>query len=228
MERKSPVASLKFVPEIDLQRLGLIDDSQNYNQQKSLSYAEKENISSCITNTRYALTNSISLSWLGNSKCITIAVKNQGSCHRSIFHLIPHIFKDYPQLSGIINIVDFFNKSITEFCPEESCLLMSACPTYEYHLAGDTDIKKPIKYSAPIYIDYLMTLFLVSWMMKHFHSTIGVLFPQNFIYGKDYFNVSVQGLYLYFSAALLFCNTTVVFIPEVNLIDRHKLAPGIS
>lgn len=52
-----------------------------------------------------------------------------------------------------VNIVDFFNKSITEFCPEESCLLMSACPTYEYNLAGDTNIKKPINYSAPIYID---------------------------------------------------------------------------
>lgn len=31
----------------DLQRLGPIDDIQNYNQQKSLNYAEKANIFLC-------------------------------------------------------------------------------------------------------------------------------------------------------------------------------------
>lgn len=59
--------------------------------------------------------------------------------------------------------VDFFNQinmlygTITEFCTEESCSIMSAGPKYEYHWADGHTVKKPIKCSAPKYIDYLMT-----------------------------------------------------------------------
>lgn len=59
--------------------------------------------------------------------------------------------------------VDFFNQinmlygTITEFCTEESCPIMSAGPKYEYHWADGLTVKKPIKCSAPKYIDYLMT-----------------------------------------------------------------------
>lgn len=47
--------------------------------------------------------------------------------------------------------------TITEFCTEESCSIMSAGPKYEYHWADGHTVKKPIKCSAPKYIDYLMT-----------------------------------------------------------------------
>lgn len=59
--------------------------------------------------------------------------------------------------------VDFFNQinmlygTITEFCTEESCPVMSAGRKYEYHWADGTTVKKPIKCSAPKYIDYLMS-----------------------------------------------------------------------
>lgn len=59
--------------------------------------------------------------------------------------------------------VDFFNQinmlygTITEFCTEDSCPIMSAGPKYEYHWADGHTVKKPIKCSAPKYIDYLMT-----------------------------------------------------------------------
>lgn len=59
--------------------------------------------------------------------------------------------------------MDFFNQinmlygTITEFCTEESCPIMSAGPKYEYHWADGHTVKKPIKCSAPKYIDYLMT-----------------------------------------------------------------------
>lgn len=59
--------------------------------------------------------------------------------------------------------VDFFNQinmlygTITEFCTEQSCSVMSAGPKYEYHWADGHTVKKPIKCSAPKYIDYLMT-----------------------------------------------------------------------
>ena len=62
-----------------------------------------------------------------------------------------------------LSAVDFFNQinmlygTITEFCTEESCPIMSAGPKYEYHWADGHTVKKPIKCSAPKYIDYLMT-----------------------------------------------------------------------
>lgn len=62
-----------------------------------------------------------------------------------------------------VNTVDFFNQinmlygTITEFCTEENCPVMSAGPKYEYHWADGQTVKKPIKCSAPKYIDYLMT-----------------------------------------------------------------------
>jgi hypothetical protein len=69
-----------------------------------------------------------------------------------------------PQLVHIFfTAVDFFNQinmlygTITEFCTEESCPIMSAGPKYEYHWADGHTVKKPIKCSAPKYIDYLMT-----------------------------------------------------------------------
>ena len=47
--------------------------------------------------------------------------------------------------------------TITEFCTEEKCPVMSAGPKYEYHWADGHHVKKPIKCSAPRYIDYLMS-----------------------------------------------------------------------
>eukprot|EP00042_Codosiga_hollandica_P042544 m.392506 g.392506 ORF g.392506 m.392506 type:complete len:209 (+) comp56351_c0_seq4:225-851(+) len=87
-----------------------------------------------------------------------------------------------------VNTVDFFNQinmlygTITEFCTPADCPMMSAGPKYEYHWADGATIKKPIKCSAPEYIDYLMT-----WVQAQlddetlFPSKIGVPFPKNFI-----------------------------------------------
>lgn len=103
--------------------------------------------------------------------------------------------------------VDFFNQinmlygTITEFCSEDSCPIMSAGPKYEYHWADGHTVKKPIKCSAPKYIDYLMTwvqdqlddetLFpskIGKWdflenilFIRIFPLVIGVPFPKNFL-----------------------------------------------
>ena len=86
-----------------------------------------------------------------------------------------------------VNTVDFFNQinmlygTITEFCTEERCPIMSAGPKYEYHWADGQTVKKPIKCSAPKYIDYLMT-----WVQDRlddetlFPSKIGVKFLPHF------------------------------------------------
>lgn len=55
---------------------------------------------------------------------------------------------------------------------------MSAGPKYEYHWADGHTVKKPIKCSAPKYIDYLMT-----WVQDQLDDE--TLFPSKI--GKDWF-----------------------------------------
>lgn len=77
------------------------------------------------------------------------------------FHYFVSLINSY--YVYFFSAVDFFNQinmlygTITEFCTEESCPIMSAGPKYEYHWADGHTVKKPIKCSAPKYIDYLMT-----------------------------------------------------------------------
>lgn len=91
--------------------------------------------------------------------------------------------------------------TITEFCNEDTCSVMSAGPKYEYHWADGLTVKKPIKCSAPKYIDFLMTwvqdqlddetlfprykifiskISLSKYFKYFFFSKIGVPFPKNF------------------------------------------------
>merc|ERR1711874_780159 len=101
-----------------------------------------------------------------------------------------------------VNTVDFFNQinmlygTITEFCTEEICPIMSAGPKYEYHWADGFSVKKPIKCSAPKYIDYLMT-----WVQDQlddeslFPSKIGVPFPQQLPHKRqDHPQEAIQGV----------------------------------
>lgn len=74
----------------------------------------------------------------------------------STFHLEQSDYKE-----GVA--VDFFNQinmlygTITEFCTPTECPMMSAGPKYEYHWSDGVQFKKPVKVSAPEYVDYLMT-----------------------------------------------------------------------
>ncbi|XP_059821463.1 MOB kinase activator 1B-like [Hypanus sabinus] len=145
-----------------------------------------------------------------------------------------------------VNTVDFFNQinmlygTITDFCSEESCPVMSAGPKYEYHWADGTNVKKPIKCSAPKYIDYLMT-----WVQEQlddetlFPSKIGVPFPRNFISVakailKRLFRVYAHIYHQHFESVIQLqeeahLNTSfkhfIFFVQEFNLIDRRELAP---
>ena len=73
------------------------------------------------------------------------------------------MFECANQFLVFISAVDFFNQinmlygTITEFCTEDTCPVMSAGPKYEYHWADGMTVKKPIKCSAPKYIDFLMS-----------------------------------------------------------------------
>jgi MOB kinase activator 1 len=62
-----------------------------------------------------------------------------------------------------VNTFDFFNQinmlygTITEFCTDSTCPIMSAGPEFEYRWADGVKVKKPISLSAPEYVDVLMT-----------------------------------------------------------------------
>jgi len=145
-----------------------------------------------------------------------------------------------------VNTVDFFNQinmlygTITEFCTEDGCPIMSAGPKYEYHWADGQTVKKPIKCSAPKYIDYLMT-----WVQDQlddealFPSKIGVKFPPNFqvivktilkrlfrVYAHIYHQHFKEVVHLGEEAHL---NTSfkhfIYFVQEFQLIDKKELAP---
>ncbi|TRY84946.1 hypothetical protein DNTS_019024 [Danionella cerebrum] len=124
-----------------------------------------------------------------------------------------------------VNTVDFFNQINM---------------LYEYHWADGTNIKKPIKCSAPKYIDYLMT-----WVQDQlddetlFPSKIGVPFPKNFMSVaktilKRLFRVYAHIYHQHFDSVIQLqeeahLNTSfkhfIFFVQEFNLIDRKELAP---
>ncbi|XP_023386618.1 MOB kinase activator 1B [Pteropus vampyrus] len=118
--------------------------------------------------------------------------------------------------------------------------IAAAVPRYEYHWADGTNIKKPIKCSAPKYIDYLMT-----WVQDQlddetlFPSKIGVPFPKNFMSVaktilKRLFRVYAHIYHQHFDPVIQLqeeahLNTSfkhfIFFVQEFNLIDRRELAP---
>eukprot|EP01120_Amphizonella_sp_Union-15-10_P004584 TRINITY_DN1522_c0_g1_i1.p1 TRINITY_DN1522_c0_g1~~TRINITY_DN1522_c0_g1_i1.p1 ORF type:complete len:220 (+),score=29.75 TRINITY_DN1522_c0_g1_i1:105-764(+) len=145
-----------------------------------------------------------------------------------------------------VNTVDFFNQinllygSITEFCTPKSCSVMSAGPKYEYLWADGEKVKKPIKCSAPEYVDYLMT-----WVQSQlddenvFPSRVDVPFPRNFLsvvktIFKRLFRIYAHIYYSHFDKIVSLgeeahLNTCFkhyyYFILEFNLVDKKELAP---
>lgn len=145
-----------------------------------------------------------------------------------------------------VNTVDFFNQlnllygSITEFCTPKLCPVMSAGPKYEYLWADGVKVKRPIKCSAPEYVDYLM-----SWLQgildneDIFPSRVDVPFPKNFLVCvknifKRLFRVYAHIYYSHFhkivnlgeEAHLNTCfKHFYFFIEEFNLVEKRELAP---
>lgn len=145
-----------------------------------------------------------------------------------------------------VNTVDFFNQinmlygTLTEFCTPETCPCMSAGPKFEYLWADGVKVKKPMKVSAPEYVDYMM-----SWVQtqlddqKLFPSKIGVPFPKNFkqicqTILKRLFRVYAHIYHAHFDKVVALeeerhLNTSfkhfVFFVKEFGLMDARELAP---
>jgi len=145
-----------------------------------------------------------------------------------------------------VNTVDFFNEisllygTITEFCTPSTCPVMSAGPKYEYLWADGVKVKKPIKVSAPEYVDLLM-----SWVETQlndeqiFPLQLGTPFPKNFrriveVIFKRLFRVYAHIYHSHFEkivglGAEAHLNTCfkhfIYFVKEFKLIDSKELAP---
>jgi len=145
-----------------------------------------------------------------------------------------------------VNTVDFFNQinmlygTITEFCTNTECPVMSAGAKYEYHWADGDQIKKAIRCSAPEYVDYLMT-----WVQKQlddesiFPSKVGVPFPKTFrdLVGnifKRLFRVYAHIYHSHFQKIVSLgeeahLNTSlkhfIYFVQEFSLINKRELQP---
>jgi len=148
-----------------------------------------------------------------------------------------------------VNTVDFFNQinmlygTLTEFCTAESCPVMSAGAKYEYHWADGVAVKKPLRCSAPEYIDYLMT-----WIQTQlddqdlFPTAIGVPFPKGFMgvaktIHKRLFRVYAHIYHTHFDKVLMLeaeahLNTSfkhfTFFITEFAMIQDRELAPMLD
>jgi len=144
-----------------------------------------------------------------------------------------------------VNTVDFFNQvnllygSITEFCTPAVCNVMSAGPKYEYLWADDAT-KKPVKVSAPEYVDNLM-----NWIQsqlddesifpskienpfpKHFHQVVKNIFKRLFrVYAHIYYSHFQKIVNLDVEAHLNTCfKHFYYFSQEFDLIEKKELAP---
>jgi len=145
-----------------------------------------------------------------------------------------------------VNTVDFFNEisllygTITEFCSPSTCPVMSAGPQYEYLWADGVKVKKPIKVSAPEYVDLLMSWVETQLNDEHiFPLQLGTPFPKNFqaivrVIFKRLFRVYAHIYHSHFQkivglGAEAHLNTCfkhfIYFVYEFKLIDPKELQP---
>jgi len=145
-----------------------------------------------------------------------------------------------------VNATDFFNEVsllygvLNDVCTSCCCPTMSAGPRFEYKWADGVRIKKPIRCSAPKYIDYMLT-----WAQTTlddetiFPVRVGEPFPPNIkqvlcsIF-KRLFRVYAHMYVVHFTSmqemgAEPHLNTCfrhfMLFVREFDLIETQELAP---
>ncbi|NXE09562.1 MOB3C kinase, partial [Lophotis ruficrista] len=145
-----------------------------------------------------------------------------------------------------VHVVDFFNRinliygTMTEYCTEKSCPIMSGGLKYEYRWQDDSKYKKPTKLSAPQYMCMLMDW--IEMLINNediFPTRIGVPFPKQFqqVCTKiltRLFRVFVHVYIHHFDSIInmgaeAHVNTCYkhfyYFIREFSLVDHRELEP---
>jgi len=145
-----------------------------------------------------------------------------------------------------VNTVDFFNEismlygTISEYCTNSTCPVMSAGDKVQYMWADGVKVKKPIKVTAPEYVDLLMTwvesqlndeeIFPIKFdgsYPKKFHSICSVIYKRFFrIYAHIYHSHFKRIQRLGADAHLNTCfKHFIYFTTEFKLIEVKELAP---
>ncbi|KAJ3025209.1 UNVERIFIED_CONTAM: MOB kinase activator 1B [Siphonaria sp. JEL0065] len=144
------------------------------------------------------------------------------------------------------NLTDFYNQvnliygSVTQFCTPESCPTMSAGPKFDYLWSDSTLFKKPIRLSAPEYIDTLLTSIQTALeddslfptkpsnpFPKHFMSTVKTIFKRLFrvyahIWHAHFATVVVLGEEAHFWTSF---RHFILFVKEFGLVEKKEFAP---
>eukprot|EP00753_Platysulcus_tardus_P015233 PLAT493.2.p1 GENE.PLAT493.2~~PLAT493.2.p1 ORF type:complete len:230 (+),score=68.54 PLAT493.2:32-691(+) len=144
-----------------------------------------------------------------------------------------------------VNTVDFFNEisllygTVTEFCTDESCPIMSAGSKYEY-LWKDETMRSPEAVSAPVYVDKLMewvdnqlndpSIFPADMDQPYprsFVNYVKVIFKRLFrVYAHIYFSHFEHVVGLGAEAHLNTCfKHFIYFVREFNLVASKEQAP---
>ncbi|KNC95979.1 uncharacterized protein SPPG_08582 [Spizellomyces punctatus DAOM BR117] len=143
-----------------------------------------------------------------------------------------------------VNTVDFYNQinllygCISEYCTRENCPSMTAGARYEYLWADGKSIPKPIKCTAPEYIEYLL-----SWVdtqlddesifppsdefPPQFYTTVKQIFKRLFrFYAHLYHNHLKQLEAVGEDRHLNTCfKHFILFVTEFDLVDSKELQP---
>ncbi|XP_075302048.1 MOB kinase activator 3A-like [Opisthocomus hoazin] len=87
-----------------------------------------------------------------------------------------------------VHVVDFFNRinliygTISDYCTEQSCPVMSGGPKYKYQWQDEHEYRKPTALSAPQYMNLLMDWIEVQINNEDiFPTNVGTLFPKNLL-----------------------------------------------
>ncbi|EMP27574.1 Mps one binder kinase activator-like 2A [Chelonia mydas] len=148
-----------------------------------------------------------------------------------------------------VHVVDFFNRinliygTISDYCTEQSCPIMSGGPKYEYRWQDEHKYRKPTALSAPKYLNLLMDWIEVQINNEDiFPTNVGTPFPKNFLQVvkkilSRLFRVFVHVYIHHFDrishmGSEAHVNTCYkhfyYFVKEFNLIDTKELEPLIQ
>ncbi|KAL7867298.1 hypothetical protein AOLI_G00151120 [Acnodon oligacanthus] len=145
-----------------------------------------------------------------------------------------------------VHVVDFFNRinliygTVSEFCTERSCPVMSGGPRYEYRWQDGGHYKKPTKLPALKYMNLLMDW--IEALINNediFPTRVGVPFPKNFqqVCKKILSRLFRVFVHVYIHHFDSVCNMGAeahvntcykhyyYFISEFSLIDHSELEP---
>ncbi|KFQ30382.1 MOB kinase activator 3A, partial [Merops nubicus] len=145
-----------------------------------------------------------------------------------------------------VHVVDFFNRinliygTISDWCTEQSCPVMSGGPRYEYRWQDEHKYRRPTALSAPQYMNLLMDWIEVQINNEDiFPTNVGTPFPKNFlpvvkkilsrlfrvfvhVYIHHFDRISQMGSEAHVNTCY---KHFYYFVKEFNLIDTKELEP---